>query len=151
MIKYIFNIFPLLLIPVIIYVVMTFGAESAVGPDGAAGFARNLDAQVIELSMASGVKWVLSIGDLLLLFAIVILFVEIIKSASSGTATILNHGLSMGVFVVCFISFLLVKSFATSTFFFLTMMALIDVLAGFTVSIVTARRDFGVGGGFGSP
>lgn len=150
MIRHIFNIFPLLLIPVVIYVVMTFGSDSAIGPDGAATFATDLDGQVIELSMASGVKWVLSVGDLLLLFAIVVLFVEIIKSASSGSATILNHGLSMGVFVVCFISFLLIKSFATSTFFFLTMMALIDVLAGFTVSIVTARRDFGVGGGFGS-
>ena len=150
MIRHIFNIFPLLLIPVIIYFVMTFGSSSGIGPDGAAGFATFLDSQVVELSMASGVKWVLSIGDLLLLFAIVVLFIEIIKSASSGSATILNHGLSMGVFVVCFIAFMLVKSFATSTFFFLTMMALIDVLAGFTVSIVTARRDFGVGGGFGS-
>ena len=71
MIRHIFNIFPLLLIPVVIYVVMTFGSDSAIGPDGAAGFATDLDGKVIELSMASGVKWVLSIGDLLLLFAIV--------------------------------------------------------------------------------
>ena len=149
MIRRVFNVFPLLLLPVVIYIFMSFSASGAIGPEGAAPFAANLDAQVLGLSMASGVRWVLSVGDLLLLFAIIVLFVEIIKSASSGTATIINHGLSMGVFLVCFIAFLLFKNFATSTFFFLTMMALIDVLAGFTVSIVTARRDFGVGGGIG--
>ena len=149
MIRYVFNIFPLLLIPVILYVFMAFGAGNTINPDGAPPFATTLDAHVLELSMASGVKWVLTIGDLLLLLAIVVLFVEIIKSASSGAATIINHGLSMAVFLVCFVAFLLLKNFATSTFFFLTMMALIDVLAGFTVSIVTARRDFGVGGGIG--
>jgi len=47
--------------------------------------------------------------------------------------------------IVSLIEFLLFKSFATSVFFFLMMMTLLDVLAGFMVTIVSARRDFGVG------
>jgi hypothetical protein len=45
------------------------------------------------------------------------------------------------------ILFLSVGSFATSTFFLLTMMVVFDVLVGATVTIVSARRDFGVGDG----
>jgi hypothetical protein len=35
---------------------------------------------------------------------------------------------------------------ATSTFFLLTLMVLLDVLAGFIVTIVSARRDVDLGG-----
>ncbi|MEO1323895.1 MAG: hypothetical protein AAFV59_12915, partial [Pseudomonadota bacterium] len=75
-------------------------------------------------------------------------FMEILKSTSTGTATIMNHALSMIVFIVCLMLFLLHPNFATSVFFILTVMALLDVLAGVVVTIVAARRDFGVSEGF---
>jgi len=50
--------------------------------------------------------------------------------------------------LLCLIEFLALKSFATSEFFLLTMMCFLDVLAGAMVTIVSARRDFGVGDGF---
>ena len=53
----------------------------------------------------------------------------------------------MLVFVVALIEFIVLPGFATSAFFLITMMALVDVMAGFTVSIVTARRDIGADGG----
>ena len=59
----------------------------------------------------------------------------------------INHGLSMVVFVAALIEFLALPRFATSTFFFITAMALFDVVAGFTISIVAAKRDLGVAGG----
>jgi hypothetical protein len=52
----------------------------------------------------------------------------------------------MVVFVLFLIEFLVVKDCGTSTFFILGLMSLLDVIAGFTVSIVAARRDFSFGG-----
>jgi hypothetical protein len=58
--------------------------------------------------------------------------------------------LSMGLFIVCLIEFLLLRSFASPTFFLLTAIVLLDAMAGMVVTIVSARRDFdvaGLGGG----
>ena len=70
------------------------------------------------------------------------------KSTSTGTSSILNHAVSMILFIVCLVEFLLMPNFATSTFFIIMSMTLLDVLAGVIVTIVSARRDFGVGEGF---
>ena len=58
----------------------------------------------------------------------------------------LDHGLSMVVFVVCLVEFLLVKQAATSVFFFITLASMIDVIAGYTIGIRVARRDLQIGG-----
>jgi len=50
----------------------------------------------------------------------------------------------MAVFVAALLEFLLLKGFGTLTFFLITLMTFIDVIAGFTVTIQGARRDFGV-------
>ncbi len=47
----------------------------------------------------------------------------------------------MLLFIVCLVEFLLFSAFATSTFFLVTLMVLLDVLAGFIVTIVASRRD----------
>jgi hypothetical protein len=47
----------------------------------------------------------------------------------------------MIVFVVCLILFLIWDRAASSTFFLLMLMAMIDVIAGFSVTINAARRD----------
>jgi hypothetical protein len=57
---------------------------------------------------------------------------------------IINHALSMALFIICLVELLLASAFATSTFFLITLMVLLDVLAGFIVTIVSARRDFGI-------
>lgn len=85
-------------------------------------------------------------GDAIVLLAVIFLFLEILKSTSTGTATIINHGISLLIFILCLVQFLLMPNFATSTFFILTAMTLLDVLAGVIVTIVSARRDFGVAG-----
>ena len=68
-----------------------------------------------------------------------------IGAASSGTSSLLNHGLSMAALLIGILLFLLVPVFATSTFFLLIIMALLDVVAGFTVTAISARRDLGAG------
>ena len=94
--------------------------------------------------MGSGALWVLSLGDVLVIAALVVLFVELLKSTSSRSTAIVNHGLSMLLFVICLLQFLLLEAFATSSFFLITLMVLLDVLAGFIVGMVAARRDFAV-------
>jgi hypothetical protein len=78
---------------------------------------------------------------LLLLISLVLMFFEIIKSSRTSNASVIDHLLSTLVFVAFLIEFLLVKSAATPVFFLLMIMALVDVLAGFSVSIRSAGRD----------
>ena len=54
---------------------------------------------------------------------------------------LINHVLSMLLFVTCLLELLLTPAFATSTFFLLTLMVLLDVLSGFIVTVAAMRRD----------
>jgi hypothetical protein len=57
-----------------------------------------------------------------------------------------DHGLSMLVFIACLVEFLLVRQATSSVFFFIMVAALIDVVAGALIGIRTARRDLNIGG-----
>jgi len=150
--------FPLFIIPVGIYClialttsgdpVMLMHGETVLS-EKASPLMEILGQKFFAVPMIGGnIEWVLTKGDALLLLSIAVLFMEILKSTSTGTATIMNHALSMIVFIICLMLFLLHANFATSIFFILTVMALLDVLAGVVVTIVSARRDFGVSEGF---
>ncbi len=151
----VFGIFPLLAIPVIIYNLMAFVFLGDAAPlvDEAqrtlSPMLASLEKPMLTLPMIGNVVWKVTAGDALLLLSVGLLFIEILKATSTGTATIFNHAVSMLIFIVCLVEFLLFPQFATSVFFILTMMALLDVLAGVMVTIVSARRDFAVGEGFG--
>jgi hypothetical protein len=86
-------------------------------------------------------------GDVIILATMVLLFIELMKSTYTSTASLLDHGLSMLVFVACLIEFLMVSLAATAVFFFVTVAALIDVVAGYTIGIRVARRDLAIGDG----
>ena len=155
----IFTYFPLLAVPVIVYNLMAWGG-SIFG--GAGSVVERLAQPLFTIPMVSAVTrvneagdpvvermtWALTPGDLLLMLSLVLLFIELLKSTSTGRAAIANHALSLIVFIVCIVEFLLFAPFASSVFFLITVMALLDVLAGFIVTIVTARRDIAVGEGF---
>lgn len=79
-------------------------------------------------------------GELIILAGISLLFLEIIKASRSRRAGV-DHALSMVLFVVALLEFLLVPACCTSGFLIITALALIDVIAGFAVSLSTARRD----------
>ena len=146
----IFNVFPLILIPVLIYNIWAFGSTAA-GTSGADVREHLRNDVFLRVPMASQeanvagamtqVEWVLSFGDLMVLISLVLLFIELLKSTSTGTSAIFNHALSMLVFIICLVEFLLHPAFATSVFFLIMIMSLLDVLAGVVVTIVSARRD----------
>ena len=103
--------------------------------------------ELITVGMISGAVWSLTLGDLVILVTLVVLFVELIKSTRTGGNSIIDHGLSMVLFVICIIEFLVVRQAATSVFFILLFVTVIDVVAGFSITIRAARRDFGLPGG----
>ena len=105
--------------------------------------------EVFSLPMMSGETWSVSIGDLLLTLTFLLLFVEIIKATRTSASSMVDHGLSTLVFIVALVEFILWPGAATSVFFFIMLATLIDVVAGFSVTMQAARRDVEVGGGGG--
>ena len=127
---------PLLFLPLVLYLIIIMFSGSA---------EARLAGTLFRMPMMTSSPWTFTLGDLVLFLGLICLFAEIIKSASSRTDAMVNHALSMLLLVFCVIAFLLFPGFSTSVFFLLMVMALLDVLAGPVISIVAARRDFGVG------
>ena len=94
-----------------------------------------------EFVMVRGAGFTVTAGGILLLVALVVLFLEILKATRIGTGSIVDHLASTFVFIVALVELLLVESAATETFFLFTVITLIDVIAGFSITIRTARRD----------
>jgi hypothetical protein len=133
--------FPLLVIPGVLYALFAF---VQVLSQNAAGAHEALVGEILSVPMPSGEHWSIGLGDLFILLGLFMLFFELIRATHSNKTAIVNHSLSMIVFVVALVLFLLGPAFATSTFFLLVMMTLLDVLAGFIVTIVASRRELDV-------
>ncbi len=99
---------------------------------------------VFSLPMPSGHVWSLLVSDIFLVFGLILLYMEIVKSTRTTRGAILDHALSMLVMIGCILLFLLVAKAGSSTFFLITMMTVIDVISGFSVGLIAARRDIGV-------
>ena len=123
--------FPLLLIPFILINVLMFTVDGG------------LSAQVFNAALPSGAKLILTASDLSILVGLVFLYFEILKSTRTGNSSIIDHVLSLTLFVIALLELLLSPAAGTGPFLVLALMMFIDVIAGFTVSISVARRDFG--------
>lgn len=126
---------PLLIIPFILYNAGLAGLFGS-GPAG-----NPWVTEIVTLSMMSGGTFALTLGDLLIVVALLLFFVEIIKATRTGSSSVVDHLLSTFVFVAFLVEFLLVRGATSSVFFILMVIALLDVLAGFSVSIRSANRD----------
>lgn len=127
---------PLMAIALVVYNGVTFGL-------GSAGF--TWDDAVFSINMMSGAPWVMKMSDLMLAFGLFLLFFEILKATRVGRLSIVDHLLSTLVLIVFVVEFLLIPGASTSVFFLLMLMALVDVMAGFSVSIRSATRDVSLG------
>jgi len=105
-----------------------------------------LNKQLFKLHMVSGADWVFRTSDLITIITMMALFVELIKSTYTSSSQMIDHGLSMLVFILCLICFLLVPKATSSVFFLIMIAALVDVVAGALIGIRTARRDLNIGG-----
>ena len=79
------------------------------------------------------------------LIGLVLLFVEVMKSTRTSNVSVIDHLLSTFVFVAFLVEFLLVRGAGHSVFFTLMVISLVDVLAGFSVSLRAAGRDVNFG------
>jgi hypothetical protein len=128
--------FPLLFFALGLYNLLAFGGSLAGAADTAALLNENFGQH-----LPSGEVWHFSYSDIFIAFSLCLLFAEMVKATRSGRGEILNHAFSTLTFVAALVEFLLLKGFGTTAFFLLTAMCLFDVVAGYTISVVAARRD----------
>lgn len=133
------SLVPLMIIPFVIYNIAALGLMGDTGP------AEFWQSVVLNVPMLSGVVWQMTLGDLMITFALFLLFFEIMKSTRIGSSSIIDHLLSTFVFVAYLVEFLLVRSAAHAVFFILMVITFVDVIAGFSVSIRSATRDVSLG------
>ena len=99
------------------------------------------------LDLVSGARWSFQVNHLLLSASVILLYVEIFKATRTSAASIVDHVFSMVLFIVCLVEFMVIPQVGDSIFFVIMLMTLLDVIAGFTITISTARRDMSLGGG----
>jgi hypothetical protein len=119
--------FPLLLIPLAICNIIVFlmPGVSFVTP-------------LVTLTLMSGVAWPVTLSDVLIALGILLLLFEVIKGARPGSKYFMDHLLSLVVFGGAAAEFVMLPQFGTSTYFLLTMLALVDFLSGIALR---ARRN----------
>ncbi|PAP96332.1 MAG: hypothetical protein E5V25_13570 [Mesorhizobium sp.] len=132
-----FGAIPLLIVPFVLYNLGLLGIFGG-GDDPWAS-------QMFSIRMMSGGVFSMTLGDLIVLIGLILFFIEIVKSTRTSNASIMDHLLSTFVFVAFLVEFLLVKGAAHSVFFTLMVITLVDVLAGFSVSMRAATRDINMG------
>jgi hypothetical protein len=123
--------FPLLLIPLAIYNIIVF-----LMPD--VSFTEPL----VKLTLVSGAEWPVTLSDVLLTLAILLLLAEVIKGARPGAKYLTDHLLSLIVFGAAAAEFVMWPKFATSTYFLMTALSLVDFLSG--LALRTRRRAVAV-------
>lgn len=113
-------------------------------------FPERLNNVLFGMTLPSGAEWTPTWGDLTVLLGLITLYIEIFKSTRTSSISIVDHTLSTIVFVAFLVSWMVlpwtVGKNSDSTFLLLTVMSFIDVVAGFTITIAAARRDFSMGG-----
>jgi hypothetical protein len=122
--------FPLLVVPFAIYNMIAFLMPGL-----------TWTGSIISFRLISGQEWTVTPQDILLAFSILLLSLEVMKATRISSRAIVDHVLSLILFIVMLVEFLLVPQAGTSTFFILMVISLVDVMAGFTVTVRTAQRD----------
>jgi hypothetical protein len=125
--------FPLLLIPLAIYNIVVFLMPGV-----------SLTEPLVKLTLVSGAEWPVTLSDMLMTLGVLLLLSEIIKSARPGAKYLTDHLLSLIVFGGAAAEFVLWPRFGASTYFLLTMLALVDFLSGIALR---ARRGKQVASG----
>ncbi len=96
-------------------------------------------------NLSSGDMTVLTVGQIILLIAIICLGVEVIKATRMSAWGMADHVASLALLLVMAILYLTVFGYGNGTWFLLCAMQTMDVAIGVIVSVSVARRDFGGG------
>ncbi|MDX2234648.1 MAG: hypothetical protein NW200_09125 [Hyphomonadaceae bacterium] len=126
------QVFPLLIVPALLYALIAIPS----GDNASAAMAS----EAFTMPLPSAAAWTVTWGHLIVILSVVILFLEILKSTTPSAAQMLDNGLAVGVFIVTFILWLLVRPFGTSEFFVIVLMSLLDFLAGSVIMTRISQR-----------
>lgn len=119
--------FPLLLIPLAVYNIIVFLMPGVSFTD-----------VLVKVPMMTGTEWPVTLGDVLLAFAIVLLLLEVVKGARPGSKFLMDHLLSLIVFGAAAAEFVMWPKFGNSIYFLLTLLAMADFFGG--IAQRTRRR-----------
>lgn len=122
-------------VPLFAYLFVIYNVLALFGGQGM------LEGEILSATLMSGANFTMRVNELILVLGVFALYVEIFKSTRSSVTSIYDHLLSMVTFVAYLVTFLIYSRVGTSTYLLLLLMSCLDVVAGFTVTISTARRD----------
>jgi len=122
--------FPLLLIPIAIYNIIVFLMPGV-----------SLGDPIVRLTLMSGAEWAVTLNDIMLALAVLMLMFEVIKGARPGAKYLMDHLLSLIVFGCAAAEFVMWPKFGNSTYCLLALLALVDFLSGIALR---ARRGTAV-------
>jgi hypothetical protein len=122
--------FPLLIIPLAIYNMIAFLTP----PDGGWLF------PLATVHLVSGKDWMITLGDAVIGLTLVLLLFEIVKAVRPGAMSVIDHMLSVLVFIAAVGEFVMVGQAATSTFAVLCAICLVDAIGGIAISVRVGRR-----------
>jgi hypothetical protein len=129
------RVFPLLIVPFVLYLLTMLG--------GASGLASG-HAAVTHLTVA-GSALALNAGDIVSIVTVIALALDLGADASTGTTAIIRLCLDGGLAVIFILLLLLASQFATASFLLLTIAALIEFMIGAAIMVTSARRDVSYG------
>ena len=121
--------FPLLLVPYALYNMIAYLLD------------MKFETNLFSIPLLSGARMDVSIGAMLVILGIFLLYIEILKATRLSTKAIMDHVLSFILFIVMVVQFIAAEKAATTTFLILITLCFVDVIGGFTISIRTAQRD----------
>jgi hypothetical protein len=125
---------PWLLIAVVAYNILAFALGAPAGAPGV------FEQEVTSVPLMSGAVWPVRLGDLVIVFALAMLLADLVFAPPPGGHSIVDHGLSVIVFIVCVLEFLTVPRAGTPVFFTITVIALADVAAGAAMALKTKAQ-----------
>jgi hypothetical protein len=123
--------FPLLLIPVAICNIIVFLMPdlSLAGP-----------VQLFSVTLMSKDVLNISLKDVLVSLSILLLLLEVMRAARPASKYFTDHLLSLLVFVGAAYEFVMLPKFGNATFFLITLVAMVDFLAGISLRARRPRR-----------
>jgi hypothetical protein len=116
--------FPLLLIPLAVFNIVVFLMPGV-----------SMTEPLFRVPLMSATEWPITLSDMLLALGMLLLLLEVIKGARPGAKYVMDHLLSLVVFGAAAAEFVLWPKFGNSTFFLLTLLALVDFLSGIALRV----------------
>jgi hypothetical protein len=112
--------FPLLLVALAIYNIIAFLMPGLGWGDA-----------LTRVRVYSGAEWTMSAGDMLVTLSVLLLLIEFLKAVRAGGKNLVDHGLSLLLFLGVTAEFVLVRQAGTAPFFVLTVICFVEFVVGF--------------------